>query len=58
MSNTDQSLKVILDYTGLPVTDEKEEINRQYLEDELSSFDFYIKAEEYLNRVKDLKLSD
>tara|TARA_R110000782_G_scaffold10750_11_gene33289 strand:- start:40 stop:216 length:177 start_codon:yes stop_codon:yes gene_type:complete len=58
MSNTDQSLKVILEFTGLPLTDEKEEINRQYLEDELSSFDFYIKAEEYLNRVKDLTLGD
>ena len=37
-----------MEYERLPLTEEKAEISRQYLEDEICRFDFYIKAKEYL----------
>jgi len=42
---------MLLEFSKLPATDEKAEIERQYLADEIGSIDFLIKAQNYLDKV-------
>ena len=53
--STEQSLKDIVEHNKLPTTPEKAEINRQFMSDEISRFDFYCLASEYLRKVKQQK---
>lgn len=46
-----EALRVVIEFNKLPETDEKSEISRQYLSDEISNYDFFCKANEYLEKV-------
>ena len=46
--SSEQSLKDVVKYNELPNTPEKEEIDRQFLNDEIGCLDFYSKVREYL----------
>lgn len=48
----EQAFKVVTDFNKLPDTDEKLEISRQYLSDEITSFEFYQLASDYLDKVR------
>lgn len=52
--SSEQALKDIVEYNKLPKTEEKDEIDRQFLSDEIGHFDFYSKAKAYLMKVKEL----
>ena len=45
------SVRIICDYSRLPATKEKEILDNKFKNDELSTFDFYCKAKEYLDKV-------
>lgn len=49
--SSEQALKDVAEYNKLPNTPEKEEIDRQFLNDEIGCMDFYIKARGYLAKV-------
>ena len=51
---SEQTLKVIKEFDALPQTEEKDEIKRKYLTDEIGSFDFFSQASRYLTKVKEL----
>lgn len=44
----EQNLKIVSDFQSAPSTPEKEEIAKQYLNDEISNFDFISMAKDYL----------
>ena len=47
-----QEVEDVIEYNKLPKTEEKAEIDRQYLNDEIGHFDFYCKVKAYLERYK------
>lgn len=49
---TEQAILKIKQFEKLPNTKEKEKIQRQYLNDEISSLDFYSDACDYLEKIK------
>lgn len=44
----EQTLKIVVAFNDLPETDGKEEIKRKFLNDEVSPFEFYSLASQYL----------
>jgi len=46
------SLAIICKFTKLPKTDEKDKIERQYLLDEIGSFEFFQLARAYIDKLK------
>lgn len=50
--SSEQALKIVVEYNKLPETEEKQEIDRQYLNDEINSFEFFCLAEKYLQKSK------
>lgn len=53
--SSEQSLKTVSAFNKLPNTPEKEEIERQYLEDEIGNFEFFSMANAYLSKVTEAK---
>ena len=49
---SEETLKIVAEFTKLPSTPEKELINQQYLNDEIGMFDFFSKAKAYLEKQK------
>ena len=49
--SSEQALKTAVEYDKLPMTEEKEEINRQYLNDEIGNLEFFSLASRYLDKV-------
>lgn len=49
---SEETLKIVAEFTRLPSTPEKELINQQYLNDEIGMFDFFSKAKAYLEKQK------
>ncbi len=47
------TLKTIKEFNSLPETDETREIKRQYLSDEISSYEFFCSAQEHLDKIKE-----
>ena len=43
----EEALKTIVEFDNLPETYETKEIKRQYLNNEISAFEFYVLAQEY-----------
>jgi hypothetical protein len=50
--SSEQAIRDVAEYNKLPSTPEKDEIDRMILNDEIGHFDFYCKAREYLQKVK------
>ena len=48
-----ESLKDLKEYNKLPRTAEKKEIDRQFLEDEIGSLEFYSKVREYMQNINE-----
>tara|TARA_R110000851_G_scaffold75539_1_gene166535 strand:+ start:19 stop:189 length:171 start_codon:yes stop_codon:yes gene_type:complete len=49
---SEYNVRVICDYSRLPNTKEKEKLDNKFKNDELSTFDFYVKAKKYLEKHK------
>ena len=49
---TEKLLNEIIEYSKLPLTKEKEEIDKKYMTDEIGRIDFCIMAKDYLERAK------
>jgi hypothetical protein len=49
-----EALSDIKEYDKLPKTEEKNRIDRMFIQDEISCFDFYCRARAYLKKVKGL----
>ena len=47
-----RALKTVVEYNKLPKTKEKDEIDRQFLSDEIGHYEFFCLANSYLEKVK------
>lgn len=54
----DKALSIVSRFKNMPETEEKNEIMRKYIEDEIGSFEFFQLASRYLQDAHDALMND